>query len=201
MWHKAAKLNLDSRPFSSIYGDFVDHRSAKYHGYSKNVRLCFTMKLAIVCPALQVYQSMNLIYLERRQQWHTTVCCLKTTILLGPRNSSTVEITVIDFLSGSSLSFLLFIVYLNFWICKWYRSNSEEVTSARDSAGHGVFSWGNRPAGMVTTLLTRGKLDIDFCCIWMIPLEIGGEVSFFLIWSQICMFERCEIVINYECDK
>lgn len=201
MWHKAAKLNLDSRPFSSIYGDFVDHRSAKYHGSSKNVRLCFTMKLAIVCPALQVYQSMNLIYLERRQQWHTTVCCLKTTILLGPRNSSTVEITVIDFLSGSSLSFLLFIVYLNFWICKWYRSNSEEVTSARHSAGHGVFSWGNRPAGMVTTLLTRGKLDLDFCCIWMIPLEIGGEVSFFSIWSQICMFERCEIVINYECDK
>lgn len=179
----------------------MDHRSAKYHGYSKNVRLCFTMKLAIVCPALQVYQSMNLIYLERRQQWHTTVCCLKTTIRLGPRNSSTVEITVIDFLSGSSLSFLLFIVYLNFWICKWYRSNSEEVTSARHSAGHGVFSWGNRPAGMGITLLTRGKLDLDFCCIWMIPLEIGGEVSFFLIWSQICMFERCEIVINYECDK
>lgn len=187
--------------FKTLLLHFVDHRSAKYHGYSKNDRLCFTMKLAIVCPALQVYQSMNLIYLERRQQWHTTVCCLKTTILLGPRNSSTVEITVIDFLSGSSLSFLLFIVYLNFWICKWYRSNSEEVTSARDSAGHGVFSWGNRPAGMVTTLLTRGKLDLDFCCIWMIPLEIGGEVSFFLIWSQICMFERSEIVINYECDK
>lgn len=124
--HSHCGIKLQNSWFKTLLLHFVDHRSAKYHGYSKNVRLCFTMKLAIVCRALQVYQSMNLIYLERRQQWHTTVCCLKTTILLGPRNSSTVEITVIDFLSGSSLSFLLFIVYLNFWICKWYRSNSEE---------------------------------------------------------------------------